>query len=669
LTSTAAPPPPPPSSPSSSSSHIKNFTIPDYLKVENIGITSIVLEQRNLIWRYRVSEDMKGDIKVLITGDWKADSWQLYDKAQRKGFAAHNIELMVKVFNHIYSVEAVDKIAEIRAWVKKAIEAEKNLSASAEDDDKKPKVIKHYVQKYHDPSGGLELYEAILLGKDVYFISINRDDEIEKEGGGKVPWQLLRGFSISDGMTNNNKVVEILPTENLGYISRPYRFESEKEIDFYMEKASKLTLDQLYDYVKKIVQKYVAGSEMHKTILAGDIIFTYFQDIFGQTHYLFFYGDNGTGKTINLHLLEQIAYRVMFDVDITPANIYTFYGTVEEGQGVICEDEADDLDYKQTEKMKIYKKGYTRGGKVTRTETGGEQGRNQEGFYVYGFKSFTGEERLDPDYAKGFNERTFYIKCQEGDPEYDLTEVLNPAGEEEYEELLAELEGMHKTLLMYRLIHHTDKHPNIDVAVKNREKQLIKPLVRLFQGTESLKEITKALGDLIAERRGVKKGTIEYALYRVIDQLVKDGKTHEFTAKLVYTSLREELDGEYKDENKDQSFETPMHGKVSHKKISIICEDRFGAKIKHTNNGNMLIFDQERFNKVKAAYSLDDEGVQIIKEGGQGGEEVKDMKDVKDSSSIGQDVKEKEADIDDENRTESEEEMDEENESEEEENV
>jgi hypothetical protein len=112
-----------------------------------------------------------------------------------------------------------------------------------------------------------------------------------------------------------------------------------------------------------------------------------------------------------------------------------------------------------------------------------------------------------------------------------------------------------------------------------------------------------------------------------------------------------------------------MHGKVSHKKISIICEDRFGAKIKHTNNGNMLIFDQERFNKVKAAYSLEDEGVQIIKEGGQGGEEVKDMKDVKDSSSIGQDVKEKEADIDDENRTESEEEMDEENESEEEENV
>jgi hypothetical protein len=615
MTSTSAPPPPSPSS-SSSSSQIKSFKVPDYLKTPNIGVISIVLEQRNLIVRFHVSDDMKGEIKVLITGEWKADSWQLYDRAQRKGFAADNIELMVKAFNQIYSVEAVNEIAEVRVWVKKAKEAEKKLTAaSAENEGKKPKVIKHYVQKYHDPSGGLELYEAILLGNAAHFISINRDAVTEKEEG-EVPWQLSNGFSIADAMSNNNNtVVEILPTENLGYISKPYRFESEKEIDFYMEKASKLTLDQLYNYVKKIVQKYSAGTDTHHTIVSGDIIFTYFQDVFGQTHYLYFYGDNGSGKTINLHLIEQLAYRVMFDVDITPANIYTFYDSIEEGQGVICEDEADDLDYKQPEKMKIYKKGYTKGGKVTRTETGGEQGRNQEGYYVYGFKAFTGEEKLDPDYAKGLNERIFYIECQEADPQYDLTEVLNPAGEQEYEGLLAELEDMHKTLLMYRLIHHTDKYPNIDVAVKNREKQLIKPLVRLFQGTESLKEIAKALGDIIAKRRGVKKGTIEYALYKVVDELIKDKKTHRFTAKLVYTSLKEELDGEYKDENKDQSFETPMHGKVSHKKISQICEDRFGADIKHTKDGNMLIFDEERFKKVKAAYSLEDEGVQIVKGG------------------------------------------------------
>ena len=166
---------------------------------------------------------------------------------------------------------------------------------------------------------------------------------------------------------------------------------------------------------------------------------------------------------------------------------------------------------------------------------------------------------------------------------------------------------------MFRLLHHTDKFPNIDVLVKNREKQLVKPLIRLFQDTESLKEISHALGELIAQRRGVKKETIEYALYKVIDELIKERKNHKFNAKLIYTKLREELDGEYpRDENRDQSFDTPMHGKVSHKKITSICEDRFGAKKEHTRDGNMLTFDEERFKKVKGVYSLEDKGVQII---------------------------------------------------------
>ena len=100
----------------------------------------------------------------------------------------------------------------------------------------------------------------------------------------------------------------------------------------------------------------------------------------------------------------------------------------------------------------------------------GDSGRKQEGYYVYGFKAFTGEERLDPDYAKGFNERTFYLECQAGDPQYDLSEVVSPAGAEEFEYLLNELEDIYKTLLMFKLRHHTDKFPNVDVLVKNREK-------------------------------------------------------------------------------------------------------------------------------------------------------------------------------------------------------
>jgi hypothetical protein len=651
------PPPPPPPTPAGDT---QTFKVPEELKAKDIGVLEIYREQRNLFIRFEVSKKMRGDIKVLLTGTWDTDVYQLRDRAKRKGFEDDKIELLVTAFGHIYSGEAADYIAKVRAGTAKAEAQEKLNQATNAEDDKKPKVFKHYIHKYRDPNGGLELYEAILLGNNAHFISIDRDAETQK---GQIAYRLSNGFKISNSIANS--VTEILPKEQLAYISKPYQFESEKEIAHYLQVAANLTLDSLYTMVKAIVKKYIAASDEHHTIVAGDCIFTYFQDVFGQTHYLYFYGDNGTGKTINLQLLSLLGYRAMYDVDITAANIYTYFGTIEEGQGIILEDESDDLDYKQQEKMKIYKKGYNAGGKVSRTETGGDSGRVQDGYFVYGFKAFTGEEKLDPDYAKGFNERTFYIKCTEGDPQYDLSEVTSPAGAEEYEKLRQELESLHKTLLMFRLIHYTDKFPNIDVAVKNREKQLTKPLMRLFQDAPTAqKEIAAALGKLIERRRGVKKNTLEYGVYKAVDKLIEENKrtaekltnttiesqTYKFTAKLVYISVKDELEGEYvKDAGKDQSFETPMHGKVSHKKISQICEGRFGADIKHTRNGNALVFDKDLFAKVKAAYSLADSGVQIIK--------VKDMKDMKDSSKEGRVSGENKTEVDDGNQTESEEEV------------
>lgn len=583
----------------------RGFAIPEVLKRPDIGVKEITLTQRIMSIKYFVSDDMKGEIRLVITGTWDTDVNQLRNKVSRKGFSEQNTELLIKGFGLVYSGEAADTIAAIKHGVGRTEEASKVAQAVESEQGKNPKVVKHFIQKYHNTNEGNELYEAVLIGKDAYFVCLNRDSETPRA-------RFVNSFTIPNAI--GNSVMEILPREDMTYLCKPYRFESMKEVDEYLLKASQLSLDDIYRHVKVIVKKYIAASDIHHTILAADTVFTYFQDIFGQTHYLFFYGDNGTGKTINLLLLSQTGYRVMYDIDVTAANVYTYYGTVEEGQGCICEDEADDLDYHQQEKMKLYKKGYNAGGKVSRTDAGGDSGRKQEGYYVYGFKAFTGEERLDPDYAKGFNERTFYIECQEGEPQYDLTEVVSPAGAEEFEYLLQELEDIYKTLLMFRLLHHTDKFPNIDVLVKNREKQLVKPLIRLFQDTESLKEISHALGELIAQRRGVKKETIEYALYKVIDELIKERKTHKFNAKLIYTKLREELDGEYpRDENRDQSFDTPMHGKVSHKKITSICEDRFGAKKEHTRDGNMLTFDEERFKKVKGVYSLEDKGVQIIR--------------------------------------------------------
>ena len=104
----------------------------------------------------------------------------------------------------------------------------------------------------------------------------------------------------------------------------------------------------------------------HISICAADTIFSYLQDKIGLTHYLFFIGNNGSGKSNNLVIFHYLGYRNMMSTDVTAANIYQYLGNLQEGQGTICEDEADNID-ENTDKMKIYKNGYSSGFPVYRT--------------------------------------------------------------------------------------------------------------------------------------------------------------------------------------------------------------------------------------------------------------------------------------------------------------
>ena len=124
-------------------------------------------------------------------------------------------------------------------------------------------------------------------------------------------------------------------------------------------------MDSLFQKDKKLWKKYFDIDNEALTLCAADTIFTYFQDKMGMTHYLLFVGDNSTGKSNALRIFHHLGYRPLFDVSITPANIYNFLGQFEEGQGIILEDELDNIE-KQEDKMRIYKTGYVSGAQVTR---------------------------------------------------------------------------------------------------------------------------------------------------------------------------------------------------------------------------------------------------------------------------------------------------------------
>ena len=396
---------------------VLEFPVPKELKQASphIQIKSIAIDQGNdsLIVKH-TTKDKGGDeydtIKFQITGDLEADMTTLRNWAKNNFFFIDSpdflIDELVNCVSAIYTDGAARTIAKIKT--KREYEARKA------EEEEEGKLKKCYVQKYYSSNEGI-LYEAVLISGKPCFVSIDVDPTTA-EPFAKSSEKIL----LPDA---KNATMELLPNEKEGYLSKPYEFKSIEELDQYIQYAiNDETLDSLFTKVKSTAKKYIVGSDTHLTILAADAILTYFQDKLGQVHYLYFYGDNDTGKTANLVFMDHVAYRAMFDVDITAPNIFTYLGTVQEGQGIILEDEADNVD-RDNEKMKLYKRGYNAGGTVSRIDT--TFGRKQDGFYVYCFKAFTAERRPDNDRAKGFNERTFYIECQPGTPAYDIVEITN----------------------------------------------------------------------------------------------------------------------------------------------------------------------------------------------------------------------------------------------------
>jgi chromosome segregation ATPase len=67
--------------------------------------------------------------------------------------------------------------------------------------------------------------------------------------------------------------------------------------------------------------------------------------------------------------------------------------------------------------------------------------------------------------------------------------VANPALADEFVKQLDELKELRNALFAYRLVHYNDKIPNIKLNITNREKQLFKPLLRVFQNTDTQSEL------------------------------------------------------------------------------------------------------------------------------------------------------------------------------------
>jgi hypothetical protein len=266
------------------------------------------------------------------------------------------------------------------------------------------------------------------------------------------------------------------------YPYEPYEFSNIEEVRFYFDRARKESINSLFSKAKSLVRKYNDQDEHKLILLAGDIVWSYFQDRFSTTHYIVIVGGNGSGKTTIGDTFAAIGYRTVTMTDPSAANIFRVLGRIEYGQCTIVMDEAEKID-KSPDVMSVLKSGYQFNARVSKINMNEEV---QQWFYPYCIKFVIAERSPNQNDAKGVLDRTFSYTTYKGRPQHDIKEVLNPAGDQGRQKLFDELVDFRKLMLVYRLIHFHDPIHDIDTGLDGRDKELCKPLLQLFYNTSTI---------------------------------------------------------------------------------------------------------------------------------------------------------------------------------------
>jgi hypothetical protein len=433
--------------------------------------------------------------------------------------------------------------------------------------------------KYSNRGKGL-LHEAVILEGVPVFLRY-------KEG------QIKSSPRIEESSRN------IKPPDPEEYPYESYEFKNMDEVLSYVERAKTDSRDSLYQKAKSIVKKFNDQDDHKLVLVAADIVWSYFQDRFSTTHYLGVFGDNGSGKSTVGDTFEAVGYRPVNMTDPTAPNLFRVLGTIERGQCTIIADEAEKID-KSSDIMTTLKTGYNIKGKVARTNSNTWK---QEFFWTYCFKMIIAERSPNQSDAKGVLDRTFVFTSYKGKPQYDIKEVLNPAGDRKRQELLDELTDFRKLMLIYRLIHFKDAIPDIDIGIDGRDKELCKPTIQLFYNTDARKEIMAALQKFLVIKNQRKETAIEAALFPIIINLVSvDGK--EVYASKIWDMITSStiIHGKY-DDRKPNEYHSSDYGTIYRNTLTNIICDKFGAERKRKNDGTILIFDNEKLLKVGSIYN------------------------------------------------------------------
>jgi hypothetical protein len=136
------------------------------------------------------------------------------------------------------------------------------------------------------PAGGVAT-----VGKSTATKNIYKKDKVNKSTTTLVQPQEINVRAEILSFVDNTI---IYPLDKNDYRSLPYEFKSREELDRTIARVRTYrTVEPLYYAIKKMWSLYTTYGTNHKSICSSDVVFTYFQDRLGMTHYDIFGGDNG----------------------------------------------------------------------------------------------------------------------------------------------------------------------------------------------------------------------------------------------------------------------------------------------------------------------------------------------------------------------------------------
>jgi hypothetical protein len=395
-------------------------------------------------------------------------------------------------------------------------------------------------------------------------------------------------IKLSKQFEFEGKIIAPIEREDTPY--EPYEF-SKPYLDLLRNNPP--TKEKLLEQLEDKIRRYIDTNDTNRIVILIDTFLTYCQDQIDTVHYLFVVGDTESGKSTIGHLFKNVGYRVLYQTDLNYAGIYNFYGTREETNGTIIEDEAQNLDSNK-DKIRLYKNSYTRGSKMA-IVVGKDTGHKRQLYYnTFGFKVFIGE---NIPYDKGFRERLVVLRMNTGFPEANIKRLTA----EEKEDFIL----LRNSLLFYKVYHIRKQLPIVKTGLSNRDEELFADFIRISSGTkyeESAREVVK---QFIKERHESIHNSFESRLFELIVLPIDEKILIVFEDFWKYLTEQQDT---IKGRLDNETFFSYDYGKITRYRIAQILTDKFQAKKEITHREKKQItaylFNPKTLIKLVEKYNI-----------------------------------------------------------------